>query len=68
MKQHKFQPGDKVYIHGWDQESPSTIVRLHETDEKMLPHYVVRQGRKKQLWIASQIRMSTKPIVDKHAK
>ena len=65
---HKFQPGDKVYVRGWDQEIQATIIRLHENTEKLIPHYVVRQGRKKQLLIVSQIQMSTKPIATKNGK
>lgn len=66
---HKFQPGDKVYVRGWDQEIQATIISQHnEADKTILPHYVVRQGRKKQLWTVSQIQMSTKPIVIKNGK
>jgi hypothetical protein len=61
---HKFQPGDKVFIRGWDSTAQGTIVS--KSDKGLLPHYEVRDSRKK-CWLVSQIRMSTKPIVIKNA-
>lgn len=59
----RFNPEQKVYVRGWQQEYPVTIVERMDPCEKLLPHYIC-QDHTGDFWILSQIELSTRPLLE----